>query len=575
MRRNQKQVTTQFILLGLLLIGVVYAILQANLQINGTAKIQANTWDIHFDNIVVNENSVSIGTGDSAATIDPENNCKVDFEVTLSIPGDFYEFTIDVVNAGTIDGMIGTLNKTLKVNNEVVEETPDYLGYYVTYSDGVEIEQNHKITAGTTETYIVRLEFKTDIEELPEATTISTSLTPQYIQADSTATSILHYKKLYDVFKIEASDEREIVIEYTGEHNDSYSTAGAEKIYHWHADSPAASNEIVSIIRNKWNVIFANFCWQMIRTTDTGGVKLLYNGVPSDGKCNITSGNDIIGTSKYNEYSYSPATVGYMYNPDTLISYVAESAAESGSLFGNGVSYDSSTGLYTLTNTSTQYNTTHHYSCNNTTGICSTVRYYYYFNAYTEISDGRDISQALNDMLNADNVNLIDSNVKTTVDTWYENNMTQYTDKLEDIVYCNDRTINRLGAWSPNGMTGLTLEFKHYNLNTNLYCTNNTDKFCISNSLAKLKYPVGLVTSSEIQLINNYKVINFGSKSWTMTPSSFYQYWSEVRIIDTPGTVNYDYVSRDNMGIRPVVSLKPGTTYRYGDGSKDNPYIIE
>ena len=97
--------------------------------------------DVHFDNIQVNANSVSIGTGDSAATIDPENNCKVDFEVTLSIPGDFYEFTIDVVNAGTIDGMIGTLNNTLTINNETVEEIPDYLDYSITYDDGVEIEE--------------------------------------------------------------------------------------------------------------------------------------------------------------------------------------------------------------------------------------------------------------------------------------------------------------------------------------------------------------------------------------------------------------------------------------------------
>ena len=120
MRRNNKQMTTYFILFSLLLIGVVYAILQANLQINGTAMIQSNTWDIHFDNIQVNENSVSIGENDSAATIDSENNCKVDFEVTLSIPGDFYEFTIDVVNAGTIDGMIGELNKTLIVITAII-----------------------------------------------------------------------------------------------------------------------------------------------------------------------------------------------------------------------------------------------------------------------------------------------------------------------------------------------------------------------------------------------------------------------------------------------------------------------
>ena len=30
------------------------------------------------------------------------------------------------------------------------------------------------------------------------------------------------------------------------------------------------------------NVKFANYCWKAIRTTDTGGVKLIYNGVPAD-----------------------------------------------------------------------------------------------------------------------------------------------------------------------------------------------------------------------------------------------------------------------------------------------------
>ena len=187
MNQKNKKITSYFVIFSLLLIGIIYAILQANLQINGIAKIKSNTWDIHFDNIQVNENSVSIGTGDSQATIDPENNCKVDFEVTLSTPGDFYEFTVDVVNAGTIDGMIGELNKTLKVNNEVVSEVPDYLTYSVTYADGLEILENHKLEAGETETYKVKLEFNTNIEELPSAATITTSLEPQYIQADTGA----------------------------------------------------------------------------------------------------------------------------------------------------------------------------------------------------------------------------------------------------------------------------------------------------------------------------------------------------------------------------------------------------
>ena len=188
MNQRNKRITSYFILFSLLIvIGVAFEILQANLQINGTAKISENEWDVHFENIVVNQDSVSIGTGDTAATIDPTNNCKVDFSVTLSLPGDFYEFTVDVKNAGTIDAMIGSFTKLLKVNNVETETVPEYLNYIVTYADEVEILENHLLAKNTSETYKVRVEFKTDIdaEDLPDAETLSISFEVVYVQADS------------------------------------------------------------------------------------------------------------------------------------------------------------------------------------------------------------------------------------------------------------------------------------------------------------------------------------------------------------------------------------------------------
>lgn len=60
------------------------------------------------------------------------------------------------------------------------------------------------------------------------------------------------------------------------------------------------------------NVIFAGYCWQIIRTTETGGVKLLYNGTPNGGQCQKPSGNGI-ATTHYNSSSNDNAYVGYMY----------------------------------------------------------------------------------------------------------------------------------------------------------------------------------------------------------------------------------------------------------------------
>ena len=61
------------------------------------------------------------------------------------------------------------------------------------------------------------------------------------------------------------------------------------------------------------HVIFANICWRIVRTTETGGVKLIYDGVPSNGQCKNTGSNSAIGNSAFNSTSNDARYVGYMY----------------------------------------------------------------------------------------------------------------------------------------------------------------------------------------------------------------------------------------------------------------------
>ena len=63
-------------------------------------------------------------------------------------------------------------------------------------------------------------------------------------------------------------------------------------------------------------VIFANFCWRIVRTTETGGVKLIYDGVPSNGQCNNTGADTTIGNSAFNSSRDDAKYVGYMYGSD-------------------------------------------------------------------------------------------------------------------------------------------------------------------------------------------------------------------------------------------------------------------
>ena len=561
MRTNKKQITTTFILCSLLLIGVVYAILQANLQINGIAKISSNTWDIHFDNIQINTNSVAIGENDSPATIDPENNCKVDFEVTLSLPGDFYEFTVDVVNSGTIDGMIGELNKTLIVNNVVVEEVPDYLIYSVTYEDGDEVLEKQMISKNSSETINVRLEFKKDIEELPDATTITTSLTPEFVQADSTADTSRN--SLYNVLK--KAVNLNLASEYTGNHKDSFTEQATKKIYYWSEDD-------ISIL-DKWNVIFGGFCWQMYRTTDTGGIKLLYNGVPSSGKCNATGANTAIGTSKYDNINiydnYILFDVGYRkYDRENFsfgfwkdnYSYYEDI------IYGSDFIYD---GNYILVDTTdTQYYTEYPYTCLNSSGECSELYYYfddgYYFNFFY----GVGIEDAINEIENVSSTGS-DSLIKTVLETWYYQNLRSYSNMLEDTIFCGDRSHNE------ELDSIVTVYFKNYDKynNTDLSCTKISDQFSVNNNSAKISYPIGLMSLSEYNLANASDVFYTERDYWLMTPHSIEDGY--IKNYAVFGYQAQDANLAEELDVRPVVSLKVGTSYVRGDGSRNNPYVVE
>ena len=179
MKKNDKNKKILIVLLLVLLIGIGYAALVSNLNINGYANMKSNYFDIHFDNVTYNEENVIINTlnGEYNATIDPNDNTVVNYSVALSKPGDLYEFNVDAVNNGTMEGEIAEIISTLKINNAepiVIEEDgsnlPDYLEYNLTYLDGTKIEGNQTLESGERVTYKVRLKFKEDIEpeDLPQ-----------------------------------------------------------------------------------------------------------------------------------------------------------------------------------------------------------------------------------------------------------------------------------------------------------------------------------------------------------------------------------------------------------------------
>ena len=179
-KRNKKKTgLIAIILILVILISIGYASISTNLTIGGNATITAQNWLIYFTNIQPTTGSV---TPTTAPTTSGTSTTTLTWVVSLDTPGQFYEYTVDVKNDGSIDAMIGTLSNSTLTTNQA-----KYLDYTVTYSDGATIEQYDKLEAGHTETLRVRVEFKADPEELPSsASAITLNYASNYVQADTT-----------------------------------------------------------------------------------------------------------------------------------------------------------------------------------------------------------------------------------------------------------------------------------------------------------------------------------------------------------------------------------------------------
>ena len=106
-----------------------------------------------------------------------------------------------------------------------------------------------------------------------------------------------------------------IAREYTGEHHDSFTEEPSKKIYYMYGSNTTNASKV----NNANNVIFAEQCWKMFRTTDTGGVKLIYTGpAHSRNSCYLGGTTGFVGY----DGSYRPTiNSNYWYGTDYIYNY--------------------------------------------------------------------------------------------------------------------------------------------------------------------------------------------------------------------------------------------------------------
>lgn len=388
-----------------------------------------------------------------------------------------------------------------------------------------------------------------------------------------------------------------------------------------HADDEYPVYYFRGDIKNNY-VYFAGICWSVIRTTDTGGIKMIYdapaNGRSCDANHYISTGTYSIplpenGSVSYSSSRNSASLIGYMYGEEPVTPYV--NLTRKPYVYGNDVEWDGE--RYHLVNTitastETRYmssspyyfgsynaiNDNHHYTCASTGDSCTEV--YYVANLMNmasvyKLSGGDKLADLKAKMF----ANVHDSIIKTVVDDWYEENLTGYADQIEDTVYCNDRSYYD-GILKSENSSGKTSElngdrygYSHFGAfgrkkewKPSVDCPQLNDSFTVSEAKGngKLTYPIALITLDEALLAGsnisggNYLKPNYASTwdnhAWTMSP---YDGTSLFMIGHNRGYNEFEqehHVPIGNYAVRPVISLSNDNLVYCGNGLAKTPWVV-
>ncbi len=190
------------------------------------------------------------------------------------------------------------------------------------------------------------------------------------------------------------------------------------------------------------------------------------------------------------------------------------------------------------------------------------------------------------------------STIKKIVDTWYQNNLTNYSSLIEDAGFCGDRSVAPSADTWASGDTALG-----YGTNATYYgaesrldpdvgiseakpqfkCPQSNDLYTTSSSTKgnkALTYPIGLITADEVAYAggtffeeNSNYYLYAQNTFLTMSPA-FFDSAAAIWGVSEDGGIYYEDLSFQ-FDMRPFINLKSTVEITSGDGTVKKPYFIK
>ena len=179
MNKKKKGLSVLALILLLLVITIGFSIGTGSFKILGTTTIGVPEWDVHFQNVNVITGSVSASTPPAIAS---DDECKISYAVSLAAPGNYYEFTVQIKNAGTLDAKLESAPQLSGVSTA----QDVFVNYTLKYNDGTVPAAGDTLTAGQAKTIRVRVEYdpSTPTAQMPTTSqTLNLQALMNYVQA--------------------------------------------------------------------------------------------------------------------------------------------------------------------------------------------------------------------------------------------------------------------------------------------------------------------------------------------------------------------------------------------------------
>ena len=202
-RKNTIVIAIITLIVSVIGLSIAFATFSTTLRINGSATVQASSWDVHFSSteggagggtitpILSNNNGL---TPTSTATVGTFNSTQLTWEGSVKTAGDKITFDFFIVNAGDYNASLSTLTKsalTCKMNGVSENTVCSKLSYIFKYKDtGDLVSQGDTLAPGESKEVELILQlgdFNQDGSDLPENNVIVDSdtltITLLYVQS--------------------------------------------------------------------------------------------------------------------------------------------------------------------------------------------------------------------------------------------------------------------------------------------------------------------------------------------------------------------------------------------------------